>query len=177
MRLIGMLTGLLRRKLFVLLFVLILFELMGVILFCLDAERDNEFFEIKSVRIGHKVVIYDWRLKKELNSGVNVYYAILGREVKTNGTPDLISLFASRRLELLLIDLATVQSVADAFPLRKIKTLTVANKRNGYHRKGYEEGYKNIDWKYLRATTHFSGYRFFQLHGVDFRIALRKTNG
>ena len=110
---------------------------------CFDAEASGVFYEIKSCGPGHKIVIYNWRLKKELEAGVYVNYAILIhslRGIRTN----VLQAMRDCKPKILILPLGCVKDVFDQHPTCYYNPRTPTQKRLGYARKGYKDGYKNI---------------------------------
>lgn len=137
---------------------------------CFDAEGAGEFFEIKSVHRGAKVVVYDWRMRKESAAGVPLKYAILCHNVR--GARDGSRLFeamAAGGLSLLVLEAATVHEAAALEPLCTIKRLA-ASPRAGYNRKGYLDGYRNVSVHKLASSTSTREPRAFELFGVPFAV-------
>lgn len=120
---------------------------------CFDAEKDNEFYEIKSVHLKGKVVIYDWRLEKELASPFPAFYAILVHGLR-HGRNDIHKLLLEKAIMILVIPLEKVQQIAAQYPIRTMKMTTkFASTRNGYTRKGYNKGYRNVPVKAFLTQT------------------------
>lgn len=116
---------------------------------CFDAARDGRFYEIKSVRRSGKVVIYDWRMDKEANVKVPLYYAILIHNVRKSDGRRLVEEMTSSALELLVIEASRVHAIARAQPLQRFLQLAL-DPRNGYTRRGYKDGYRNVPVRLLR---------------------------
>jgi hypothetical protein len=141
---------------------------------CFDAENRHtkEFYEIKSVKKGGKVVVYDWRRKKEANAGVLVRYAILVHNVRgCRDGAQLFKAFAEGGVEIVVVDHTVVHALADQLPLQQIKTEHArhAPGATGYNRKGYKDGYRNVPIRDIKAAaTGDSSACFFKLHGVNF---------
>jgi hypothetical protein len=141
---------------------------------CFDAEKDGCFYEIKSAyqRSG-RLIIYDWRLQKEGNSGVKLFYAVLCHNAK--GCKNGAGLYRELQdfgLSILLIPIAVIAREAQRYPLR---TYTPSNRniRYGYGREGYKAGYRLVPLTvfdhYLQSIEH----HLFSLYGVDFTIPVR----
>lgn len=144
---------------------------------CFDAERDNNFYEIKSVHRNGKIVVYDWRAAKELAAGVPVFYAILVHSVRGARTSDaMFKQFRKSNLEILLVPVHVLHHYAQQEPLRQIKDNT-ASPRAGYNRNGYKEGYRNVPLAPIRrqcvAATTFTHFR---LYGVKMKCLVYKCD-
>lgn len=113
---------------------------------CFDAFKDGIYYEIKSVKNNGKLVIYDWRIKKEQDSTVTLHYAILMHNIKEVRS-DIISAMCSSKLSILLVESAIIHKLALSCPL--IRHKTYKSKRNGYSRAGYKDGYRNLSVKSL----------------------------
>lgn len=144
---------------------------------CYDAENwADDFFEIKSVKKSGKIVCYDWRMKKEANSGERVFYAIMMHNV--SGYRDgatLVNEMARRGITILLASCALIHRLALLEPLNKLKqSVEDSNlprnigKRNGYSRKGYKDGYRNLSVAKLRKLPHHTRLHTFTVHGIPF---------
>lgn len=122
---------------------------------CFDAVRDGMFYEIKSVRAGSKVVIYDWRLKKEVEAGLPVHYAILAHRIGGARTSDeMWDAYARRNLRIYVLPLNTVVELASTCPLTiPKKPLGKVAKRFGMLRSGYADGYRNLGVRALEEIT------------------------
>lgn len=148
--------------------------------FCPDAENleSGIFFEIKSVHRGGKVVVYDWRMKKEARCGVPLRYAILTHNCRKLKDGDrLISDFALAGCEIISLPAAVVHDFAAVEPLQTMKNAKEDNEenpRNGYSRKGYADGYRNLPVGKLRTATTRERMLCFELHGIRFDIPLLK---
>lgn len=138
---------------------------------CFDAYDDAAatHYEIKSVKHGGKVVIYDWRRAKEASVGATLRYAILCHGVKGSDGRLLANEMATSKLKLIVLPASDVHAAAAAQPLRKLLKLAL-DPRNGYTRVGYAEGYRNVPVAALLArTTHHST---IQCHYGDLRFAI-----
>lgn len=138
---------------------------------CFDAKKDNTYFEIKSCHRSSKVVIYDWRMKKEAAVTDPVDYAILlhnARGIKDGSL--ILSTFAERGLDIIQLPASTVHEIAACHPLHTMKTQAVADKKCGYQRHGYKDGYRNVPVKELVGATQLFRVLEFELHGVEFEI-------
>ena len=112
---------------------------------CFDAEDGRgRYYEIKSFHRFGKLVIYDWRAKKEAGAGVDLSYAILVHSVR--GARSYASLWEQLRQtpsRLVVVPASVVHDAAAKVPLRKVEK-PCADARNGYNRIGYKEGYRNV---------------------------------
>lgn len=110
---------------------------------CFDAEDNQFFYEIKSCKAGAKVVIYDWRMEKEASAGVPVRYAILIHNVRGART-DILSEMQSKPWKILLLPLDVIKAQWEKSPLHVYTPSTAYQKRLGYAREGYKNGYRNL---------------------------------
>lgn len=146
---------------------------------CFDAKSSYGcYYEIKSVHRSGKVVIYDWRMKKEASAGVPLNYAILCHNAK--GIRDGEAVFNTmnqRGLEVFVVPAAIVHELAMKEPMRQIVMCEIANcagKRQGYSRIGYRDGYRNVPVKLLREHSRPVVRPVeFWLHDVLFQVQIR----
>lgn len=140
--------------------------------FCADAERIGSglFFEIKSCHRVGKTVIYDWRMKKEARVPVPLNYAILAHNCrKLDDGAALLQYFALGGLEIIELPASVVHECAAAEP-RQAAPASKEDRRCGYSRKGYADGYRNVPLAKLRALTRSERTLCFELHGIRFDI-------
>lgn len=110
---------------------------------CFDAEDDFQFYEIKSVRKGGKIVLYDWRMEKERLAFVPLSYAILVHQNKpVKNSEKMWEQMATQPLHLLQCSHQLIHTIASLQPLRKL--VKDGGPRCGYSRHGYKEGYRNV---------------------------------
>lgn len=140
---------------------------------CFDAEgKDGQQYEIKSVHRQGKVVLYDWRMKKEAGAGVPLLYAVLVHCVRgARSQADLWRQIRETPCRLIVLPAETVHSVGTAYPLNTIKRES-KNPRNGYTRAGYKDGYRNLPVSALAALTERKETRAVELFGQSFRVDL-----
>lgn len=87
---------------------------------CFDAESAGHFYEIKSVKCGGKVVIYDWRMEKERAANVPLSYAILCHNVRKSTGVNLAVEMMNSNLELIVLPAHVVHEAAARQPLHKL---------------------------------------------------------
>lgn len=138
---------------------------------CFDAHCNDTYYEIKSVKRNGKVVIYDWRMGKEARSGVKLLYAILLHNVRGSDGRKLVSDFINGGLTLLVLPAASVHAVAARQQLRKLLQLSL-DPRNGYTRRGYKEGYRNVPVAALRTLACCETILPCTYAGLQFDITL-----
>lgn len=109
---------------------------------CFDAEKDGVFYEIKSVNVRGKVVIYDFRMKKEQAAGVTVFYAILVHRLRCERA-DILPKMRESVVKICVVPLEKVVETALRYPLVPVVKKNYPF-RSGYDRKGYADGYRNI---------------------------------
>lgn len=134
---------------------------------CFDGHRCNTFYEIKSVKRSGKVVIYDWRMDKEAASGVDLSYAILLHNVRGSDGSKLVEEMVASSIELIVLPASLVHEAAAKEPLRKLTKLAL--EPNGYNRKGYILGYRNVPVARLKAlapTCTPLTFNYAHLHGI-----------
>lgn len=137
---------------------------------CFDAEKENVFYEIKSCKRSGKVVVYDWRLRKEEAASVELRYAILLHNVKGSDGAHLMEEFSTSNLALLIVNHSTILELAAKEPLCQLKRVS-ADPRCGYSRKGYSEGYRNIPGINIREKLPIVSRRVcFNLYEIPFAV-------
>lgn len=115
---------------------------------CFDAQDEcGLLYEIKSVRTGCKLVLYDWRMEKE-KTVLNAIYAVVIHRLKKH-REDILSAMVTSGFELLIVPAFVVHKVAETFPLHRVFPCLTAKKRNGYTRTGYRNGYRNVPVQHL----------------------------
>lgn len=122
---------------------------------CFDARDLNWYYEIKSVRRSGKVVIYDFRIRKEAASGCPFKYAILVHNL-IGAREDILKSMLKTGVEILIIDGAKVHEISKSCPLNKIQKVRSNRKTedyNGYTRAGYADGYYNVPVHALRKVA------------------------
>lgn len=134
---------------------------------CFDAEKDGQFYEIKSVRKGGKVVIYDFRMEKEQATGLPLKYLIFVHKLKgVKSSEELWSTISQTEFDILLIDARTIHKFASQCPLNKIKK--IHGGRCGYAREGYIRGYRNLPVKQLRQISWPLEKKKFTFCNIEF---------
>lgn len=121
---------------------------------CFDAELDGIFYEIKSVHKSGKLVVYDWRLEKEMACGVLCFYAIMVHNLR-GARSDILNCLRKNIHRIVVVPLDTISSAARKCPLNIPKPCLPDNKRNGYNRKGYCRGYRNIPVSMILKSVSF----------------------
>jgi hypothetical protein len=115
---------------------------------CFDAEDDDHFYEIKSCHAGAKVVIYHWRLEKELAQDVPLKYAILIHRLR-GARLDVLAQLRAKAKQILVLPVAEVSRVFE----RHVTRFTVRKQHmTGYTRPGYDRGYRNLPLVELMAS-------------------------
>jgi hypothetical protein len=139
---------------------------------CFDAERDGTYYEIKSVRRhGGKVVIYDWRMEKERESGVPLNYAILCHNVRRSNGARLVEEMIDGGVELLVVEACIVHALASEQPLREI-TSRSTGPHCGYNRTGYKDGYRNVPVNFIRERLNHTSHVSCTYAGIPFIATL-----
>jgi len=132
---------------------------------CFDAEVGKFFFEIKSVKSTGKVIIYDYRMKREVKVR-NVFYAILTHRVKSHKDPStLFQTFIDNGLELFIAPAKIIKKTALECPLVTVEHEN--HKATGYNRVGYREGYRALPVKKLRNILPVTSERKFRIYGLN----------
>lgn len=118
---------------------------------CFDAERDGQFFEIKSVHASGKLVIYDWRAEKEAAFLALQYVLVVHKARGCKSVSELLASFACY-LEIWQLPATTIHTAAQQCTLRQLVKQST-NSRNGYNRAGYCRGYRNVPLAGLRPSN------------------------
>jgi hypothetical protein len=116
-----------------------------------DGYSNGVYYEIKSVRLSQKVVLYKWRVEKEQESGASLTYALVGHKVKE--APDTDKMwkgFQQHGVDIYLIPATVIHSLAVTCPLNTMKSTL-----RGHNREGYRDGYYNLTWKDATAFSQF----------------------
>lgn len=143
---------------------------------CFDAAKCNHFYEIKSCKRNGKVVLYDWRMRKEQKANVDLTYAILCHRVKGSDGLRLFDEMIDEGLELIVMPAAKVHALALEQSLVIPKApKTPQAKRFGYNRAGYCEGYRNVPVALLKSMCASSKAYRKQCHGRAFEITIHTS--
>lgn len=127
---------------------------------CFDCWKDDVYYEVKSVRSGHKVVIYESRAKKEESAKICLKYIILARSNEVRAWNDIIPAIMAKPVKLIILSSESVHMLARRYTLRKHSSSSRAGEwsvRNGYTRAGYAEGYYNLPVSEIERCTGFVG--------------------
>lgn len=103
------------------------------------------YCEIKSLRQGNKCPIYEWRRAKDRKCGVPLVYVIgIHRCTSQKRLADVWDVMADTLDTILVLPAAVIDAEAEKHQLRQNVPQGPAGERQGYRRKGYCEGYRNI---------------------------------
>ena len=136
-----------------------------------DAFKGPMFYEIKNVRKGGKVVVYKFRMEKELRwaeDGVLDYVMVVHnvRGAKTNR--ELWEGFERNGVSIVVIPAKKLHKIAKGCELRHIE---VKGNGAGYEREGYREGYYNVPIKDLvEGGYRFVGGRCISIYGFKIKV-------
>lgn len=111
---------------------------------CFDAELNGQFYEIKSVRTSGKIVVYDWRMKKEEIAAPSLRYLILVHKLKA-ARIDILKIMSNSEVIILNLPATFIHNLCKQTTLNKHKNYQ--GLRNGYSRVGYKDGYYNLSLK------------------------------
>jgi hypothetical protein len=139
---------------------------------CFDAVARGMHYEIKSVRKGDKMVVYDWRLRKELGAGVPLQYAILEHGVRgAKSSHEMWDQYSDHVLRCYLLPVALVHEHASKCPLVvPPPPKTDKGKRFGYNRAGYCEGYRNVPVRAFAPFTQPQEFVRWQMYGRNLEL-------
>jgi hypothetical protein len=105
---------------------------------CYDAERDGQFYEIKSVKRRGGCIIFKKRLDNDEAAGVPLSYVFVSHEVTgARSNRQLWAAMAESKLVLWVVPFALVKELCAGLPVRKHYT----HPEHGSMRYGYEKGY------------------------------------
>lgn len=139
-----------------------------------DAWREGWFIEIKSVRHGAKIPIYEWRRKKDRRAGVPLIYVVaVHRCTKAETLSEVWHKMTDTIREVLVVPAAVMARLAKSEPLNRLVKHDPQS-RMGYKRKGYCEGYRNIPLSRIRETVNtLPVHRRCEIHGLDVSANVR----
>lgn len=143
---------------------------------CFDASSHGQNYEIKSVHHKAKIVIYDWRMKKEKcwmeTTGKSLRYAILVHNLKQHREgATLIDTLISRGLKLIVVRASVIHREASALKLNLVNP-TNKGPRHGYNRKGYADGYYNVPCERILQLCRMRSERTFQIYEKEVSIPI-----
>lgn len=140
---------------------------------CFDAQRGKTFFEIKSVRRNGECPIYNWRIRKDADSGKQLLYAFVLHGVRGVGdTHELWSAMASTVKAIVLAPLWVVAGLHARSKLEHLSDSGNLEAANGYNREGYREGYRRIKMSALLDMPASVKGRRFALNGHRFNMKI-----
>lgn len=140
-----------------------------------DAFKGPQFYEIKSVKAGSKVVLYDWRLEKEKPYTKDLNYLFgVHRVTGAKSNRELWSQIAYKGLMIIEAPAKLIHDLAAKEPLRKIKH----EKQSGFSRAGYCEGYRNLPLKSLADVgAGVSTPSILEIYDFRIKICHMKLHG
>lgn len=110
-----------------------------------DAYGLGSYCEIKSVRAGSKIPLYEWRRFKDAESGVDPIYVILVHRCTSCKTLGEVWGQMTRTIrDVYVLPSREMSRLACLQPLTRILETTSGKQRQGYSRKGYSDGYRNV---------------------------------
>lgn len=138
---------------------------------CFDAQdRQGNFFEIKSVKQGGSIPLWNWRIDKDRKAGVPLFYVIVPH--KTGGVKDTHELWAGLAdtvTEVYIVPLGIMETLHG-----KGKQVTPNTfKEHGSMRKGYCDGYRLVSVKSLSSRLHSTKFQKFSLYGHSFNLTVK----
>ena len=117
-----------------------------------DAEREEQFYEIKSLHRSSKLPLYDWRVAKEQSAQVKVFYLIgLHRVRGALSEVEVWEKMEDTLSEIVLLPAREIHNLARGLELKQNRAST--NPEVGYQREGYKDGYRNVSAKSIRAKA------------------------
>lgn len=138
-----------------------------------DAGYGDTFYEIKSLNRSSKLPLYEWRRKKDGDSGAKLFYLLALHNVKGAKTKgEVWEKMGDTMKTLLLLPAKNVSTEATKYPLQQ-NSSRIKNPRMGYNREGYKDGYRNVPAKGLRAMApDFVACLSQEIYGVKFEVEL-----
>jgi len=142
-----------------------------------DAFGNGFYYEIKSLYHTSKLPLYEWRRLKDREAEVPLLYAVALHRVKGASTVREVweKMSASLRT-ILVIPHEVVGNLAldQKLVCLKGRENIPENTRNGYARKGYRDGYRNVSAKSLKeAAPHTLVTVTKEIRGMKFSVEVR----
>lgn len=120
---------------------------------CPDAKLLDIYWEVKSLRFNNKMPLYDHRMAKEATIP-NLKYGILLHDFRNLlSVRELLDKCLAQPPALVAISASKIHEMAKEQKLRKPKPREGADKRIGYLREGYRDGYRNLSAKTIRENV------------------------
>lgn len=136
--------------------------------------RTRRFFEIKSVHATNKIPLYEWRVIKDRESGVEPIYLFAVHRVR--GVRSLSTLRSALAQSLTAVYAVHHESVAAAVATEPLRQIVAEEKgsRMGYKRKGYCDGYRNLPVTRVRDELSPNWVRLIEreISGEKFAVSL-----
>lgn len=149
---------------------------------CFDASRNGQNYEIKSVHQKSKIVVYDWRMKKEMRwmekNSNPLRYAILAHNLRQhrNGAT-LIETLISKGLKLIVVNASVIHREAFQLKLNTMQSDVQRGPHFDYDRKGYADGYRNLPCEQILKLCKMRSERTFKLYGEEYSIPVYHLAG
>lgn len=125
---------------------------------CFDGVKGGVYYEIKSTRLkSGKVVVYDWRIGKEQAAGVTLHYLLVCHSLQGHRA-DILGTMLRLPVVIYSLPAPVLHDWALRCPLQKLKR-DARNKREGYYRGGYKDGYRNLPLKQITEHLTFTEER------------------
>lgn len=144
---------------------------------CFDASSHGQNYEIKSVHQTSKIVIYDWRMRKEARwmqeTGSNLRYAVLAHNLRRHQDgATLVDTMLQKGLKLIVVKASVIHRAALQQKLNFVKSDTSKGPRHGYNRKGYVDGYYNVPVEEILKLCRMRTERAFEIYGQRHSIPI-----
>lgn len=140
-----------------------------------DGKKGAMYFEIKSTKQqGGKVVVYDWRVQKEILANVPLTYLLVCHKLNQH-REDIVQVMADTGVVIYSLPAAVVHHLAHELPKRTLK-MSEANARSGYMRGEYKTGYRNIDLRTIIDSCQWSNSEILNTIGTG-TVTLRTYKG
>ena len=146
-----------------------------------DAYWNGWNCEIKSINVNGELIVYDWREKKDIavvKQGEKLVYLLANHKChKADSMRSIYEGMAATLTDVYVLSQPEVSRLLSGRPRRGIKTEIKGNKRHGYNREGYRDGYRTVPMKQIREMdflrpTVFRG----ELYNLPFEIRLHRCS-
>lgn len=142
------------------------------IVFDAHHKPSGTYCEIKSLREGNKLPIYEWRRTKDRECGVPMVYVIaVHRCTRQSSLSDVWRTMASSIKSVYVLPSWWVDLEARQQCLRQLVAQS-PNSRMGYKRKGYCEGYRNIPFGAIQSARFYvPTVRLTEVFGLPMQVS------
>ncbi|MEO0796639.1 MAG: hypothetical protein AAFX93_15830 [Verrucomicrobiota bacterium] len=140
---------------------------------CYDAKKGEDYFEIKSVKQSGECPIWNWRLEKDIKTGLSLFYVFVLHNVrKASDTFELWEGLAETVQEILIVPLPIVKEL-HATKQTEGNKFKPGTKDFGHYREGYCDGYRRIRITEFKAQLSRIEALEFNVNGYQFNLLSR----